>query len=189
MRLVVALWALLALSWSRRAAAATDVLLGTEAGPESEEHSLVGTNHVVVGTNLDQHRKLCAQPAACAGRCGPGRWIVLCRTASSFECADCPTGTTSPPGAWSSRDCRPCGPGFYLWGGRVVNQAAVNAAIARNQQFCRAYRLSCPAALHAALGTDKLSELSESEISMRLSEHKRSLAARFDDVHLSLIHI
>jgi len=30
-------------------------------------------------------RRLCAPPGACAGRCGAGRWVVLCR--GGVECA------------------------------------------------------------------------------------------------------
>lgn len=101
-----------------------------------------------------QYASACAPPGACAGRCGPGRWVIACR--GGVECADCPTGTTSPPGSWSIRSCVGCPAGFYLLGGRVVNQAALNAAIARNQYFCRLYRLACNAETHALLGTDRL---------------------------------
>lgn len=135
----------------------------------------------------------CAPPQACAGRCGPNRWVVACR--GSVECADCPTGTLAPPGTWSINQCRGCSPGSYMEGARQVNQAALNAMIARNQYFCRIYNLGCMDDSARKLTAEITWEDSDSKLNadtIRLltqqaddADEAKLIAANLDSVDLS----
>lgn len=135
--------------WARRGAGQVMALLlgliffvlvsGEGGSGYSQVINADSSSDVVVSENA--HRKLCAQPAACAGRCGPNAFVVRC----ALECSPCPAGSLSPPWGWSIRQCVPCNPGTFCQNCANVNQAAVNGAIARAMYFCRIYGLQCDA--------------------------------------------
>ena len=106
-----------------------------------------------------QSAQPCAPPQACAGQCGPNQWVIACR--SPAECGECPAGTTSPKGSWSINQCVGCPAGTYTVNGRTTNQAALNAAIARNRYFCRIYNLGCASELRRNLGVTDVADAND----------------------------
>ena len=62
-------------------------ILAEPSGVRDSVEMAAGGELVAADVESTYHprRRLCAPPGACAGRCGAGRWVVLCR--GGVECA------------------------------------------------------------------------------------------------------